>query len=192
MNKQILYIDMDGVTVDYTASELKNEPGFFLQMPPIKDAISSIKKLSKLFDIYFLSTAPWSNPNAWKEKRLWIEKHFGDQFNKRLILTHNKQLNKGDFLIDDRPHANGANQFEGDLLHFGSNEFKDWNAVVNYLCFEPIEIPEATMVYWSKKYKRFKNKEKAIAFFRKTRKQTPYANLYNNSGLQLYEVEYYV
>ena len=51
---------------------------------------------------------------------------------KRLILTHHKDLNRGDFLIDDRPN-NGAEQFEGEWLHFGSTAFPDWAAVLNYL-----------------------------------------------------------
>ncbi|MBB6463854.1 5' nucleotidase, NT5C type [Flammeovirga kamogawensis] len=192
MEKQILYIDMDGVTVDYKPSESKNEDGFFLDMPPINNAVASIKKLSKVFDIYFLSTAPWSNPNAWKEKRLWIEKHFGNDFKKRLILTHHKHLNKGDFLIDDRPYANGADKFEGDLIHFGSDLFKDWNSILNYLCFEVIDIPDMAFFYWDKKNKRFKNEEDAVSFFREIRKQTSCANLYDNSGLNLFEVEYYL
>ncbi|NLR93499.1 5' nucleotidase, NT5C type [Flammeovirga agarivorans] len=132
-NKKILYIDLDGVTVDYQPSENKTKEGFFLEMSPIENALTSIRKLASHYNVYFLSTAPWSNPNAWKEKRLWIEKHFGDDFKKRLILSHNKHLNKGDYLIDDRPHANGADQFEGELIHFGSEQFKDWQAVLNYL-----------------------------------------------------------
>ncbi|WP_281614945.1 hypothetical protein [Flammeovirga sp. SubArs3] len=132
-NKKILYIDLDGVTVDYQPSENKTKEGFFLEMSPIENALTSIRKLASHYNVYFLSTAPWSNPNAWKEKRLWIEKYFGDDFKKRLILSHNKHLNKGDYLIDDRPHANGADQFEGELIHFGSEQFKDWQAVLNYL-----------------------------------------------------------
>ena len=51
---------------------------------------------------------------------------------KRLILTHRRDLNKRDFLIDDRT-ANGAGEFEGELLHFGTERFPDWDAVVKYL-----------------------------------------------------------
>lgn len=51
---------------------------------------------------------------------------------KRLILTHHKNLNKGDFLIDDRD-KNGAKDFEGEHIWFGKPEFPDWKTVVDYL-----------------------------------------------------------
>jgi 5'(3')-deoxyribonucleotidase len=52
--------------------------------------------------------------------------------NRRLILTHRKDLLKGDYLIDDRPN-NGAEAFDGQLLKFGGDSYKDWNDVLNYL-----------------------------------------------------------
>ena len=51
---------------------------------------------------------------------------------KRLILSHHKELNHGDYLIDDRL-KNGADKFQGELIHFGSDKFPDWDAVVVYL-----------------------------------------------------------
>jgi len=41
-------------------------------------------------------------------------------------------LIKGDILIDDRPN-NGAKDFDGKWIQFGSEEFPDWNAVLHYL-----------------------------------------------------------
>ena len=35
--------------------------------------------------------------------------------------------------IDDRPHKCGAGNFSGELIHFGSPVFPDWDAVVEYL-----------------------------------------------------------
>ncbi len=51
---------------------------------------------------------------------------------KRLIITHNKDLNTGDLLIDDRAKW-GADRFEGKWIQFGSDEFPDWAPVVDYL-----------------------------------------------------------
>jgi len=91
---------------------------------------------NKHYDLYILSTAPWDNPNAWKQKRDWIGKYFGDKkkdvFYKKVILSHNKNLNKGDYLIDDRPH-NGTEHFEGEWIKFGSKKYPDWKAVTKYL-----------------------------------------------------------
>jgi len=60
------------------------------------------------------------------------KKYLGKNAYKRLILSHNKHLNIGDYLIDDRT-ANGAGQFRGEHIHFGSEKFPDWKAVLSYL-----------------------------------------------------------
>jgi 5'(3')-deoxyribonucleotidase len=138
---------MDNVIVDFPSAfdkvseekkrKFKNDmdeiPGIFAKMDPMPGAIEAYEKLSKKYDTYILSTAPWENPSAWSDKLDWVKKHLGDAAYKRLILSHNKNLNKGDYLIDDRPN-NGAKDFEGEWLHFGEgNRFPDWNAILKYL-----------------------------------------------------------
>ena len=44
----------------------------------------------------------------------------------------NLNLNIGDFLIDDRT-ANGAGQFTGEHIHFGTGKWKDWKSTLDYL-----------------------------------------------------------
>jgi 5'(3')-deoxyribonucleotidase len=106
INKQILYIDLDGVVADYdahkaiTTEEERQLKGFFEDLPIIEGSYNAISKLSEKYDIYFLSTSPWSNIYASSEKRIWLEKHFGDLAFKKLILSHNKGLLKGAYLID--------------------------------------------------------------------------------------------
>ena len=109
-------------------------PNIFRSLNPIDGAISSVNKLlnSPKYEVYFLSTAPWNNPSAWTDKRLWLEEQFGDIINRRLILTHRKDLLNGDILIDDRPN-NGAKDFNGHWIHFGSEKFPDWPSVINLL-----------------------------------------------------------
>jgi 5'(3')-deoxyribonucleotidase len=147
--KKILYVDMDNVLVDFPSgiakldSETKDKyldnyddvPSIFSLMVPMKDAISSFNLLAEKYDTYILSTAPWKNPSAWSDKLEWVKKHLGEKAYKRLIISHHKDLNKGDYLIDDR-EKNGAKDFEGELILFGSEKFKDWNAVKNYLLFD--------------------------------------------------------
>ena len=87
---------------------------------------------SPKFEVYFLSTAPWSNVHSWSEKRIWVEKHFGEHAFKKLILSHNKGLLRGDFLIDDRT-LNGVSEFKGEHIHFGTPEYPNWDAVLKYL-----------------------------------------------------------
>lgn len=143
--KKILYIDMDNVLVDFSSafsklsedtlkeydSRLDEVPNIFSLMEPMSGAIDAFNTLSEIFDTYILSTSPWENSSAWSDKLLWVKKYLGKNAHKRLILSHHKNLNSGDFLIDDRL-KNGADKFQGKHLHFGTEEFPDWNAVLDY------------------------------------------------------------
>ena len=61
-----------------------------------------------------------------------MEEKFGDKINRKLILTHQKDLVKVDMVIDDRPN-NGAKDFDGEWIHFGSKDFPDLSSVIKYL-----------------------------------------------------------
>ncbi|WP_198410855.1 5' nucleotidase, NT5C type [Microbacterium halophytorum] len=147
-----LYIDMDNTLVDFSARldgvdpAVRNRfrgredelPGLFALMPPMPGAIDAFHELADLFDTYILSTAPWGNPSAWQHKVEWVQIHFGidpgSPAYKRLILSHHKHLNRGDFLVDDRPGHNGADRFEGEVVPFGqTDEHRTWPDVVRYL-----------------------------------------------------------
>jgi len=144
-----LYIDMDNVLVDFPTGiaritdEQRNEfegrldevPGIFSLMDPMDGAVSAFNKLADRFDTYVLSTAPWENHTAWSDKLIWVKKHLGKKAYKRLILSHHKNLNSGDYLIDDRL-KNGADKFPGEHIHFGTDRFPNWETVCKYLLEE--------------------------------------------------------
>ena len=146
--RKILYIDMDNVLVDFEsgidrldertrvkfAGRYDEVPGIFGLMYPMPGAVDAYHTLAEAFDTYILSTAPWLNASAWSDKNLWVRDHLGDvdTVTKRLILTHHKHLNHGDFLVDDRPN-NGAQDFKGEWIEFGKGQWPDWPAVTSYL-----------------------------------------------------------
>jgi len=145
-----LHIDLDNTLVDFAArlpgidpaileryQDAYDEiPGIFALTPPVPGAIEAYRELATPFDTYILSTAPWRNLSAWQHKVEWVQLHLGvnpgTPAYKRLILSHHKQLNRGDFLVDDRSN-NGAAEFEGEWLRFGSERFPGWDAVLEYL-----------------------------------------------------------
>ncbi len=107
-------------------------PRIFLDLEPMDDAVQAVKRLSEYFDIYFLSSPFWELPESFMDKRIWLENHFGELAYKRLILSHRKDLSIGEFLVDDRI-ANGAGDFTGRHIHFGTESFPDWEYVEKYL-----------------------------------------------------------
>jgi 5'-nucleotidase len=143
--KEVIYVDMDGVVADFPKKwkrmygkelDLYQIPptpaGFYSDLEVIDGAFNAIEILSKYFDVYFLSTAEWNNISSWSDKRIWIDKHFGKYGYKKLILSHNKSLNIGRYLIDDRAIESNL-EFTGEFVHFGSDKFPNWNSVVTYI-----------------------------------------------------------
>jgi len=144
--QKILYVDMDNVLVHFSSSfgridpahhltykdRLDEVPGIFSQMDPVEGAVESYQLLSKYFDTYILSTSPWENPTAASDKFAWVKKYLGEYAKKRLILSHHKNLHYGDFLVDDRSN-NGASEFKGEWIQFGTPQFPDWRTVSEYL-----------------------------------------------------------
>lgn len=151
-SKPIVYIDMDGTLVDFAGYfktlELAGEPVpnpadshplVFAEAEPMPLALEAVAALHEHFDLYILTTSPWDNPSAPSQKLAWIKKHFGDTpgtpFYKKVIISHNKHLNYGDYLIDDRAHP----KFTGTQILFGKTDHpiisgcSDWQEVVDFL-----------------------------------------------------------
>ena len=145
-SKKIIYVDMDNVLVNFEsgieqldgatredyADRLDEVPGIFGLMVPMEKAIESYLELTKHFDVYILSTSPWENESALADKLRWVKKYLGEAAYKRLIFSHHKNLNRGDYLIDDRT-KNGVSKFSGEHIHFGTELFPDWETIIDYL-----------------------------------------------------------
>lgn len=183
MDKKTVYIDMDGVIVNFQSGidrlpeevraqfpgdkNIDEAEGIFGLMDPFDGAIEAVKRLaaSEKLDVFILSTAPWLNPSAWADKIKWIHTHFGldkdSPLYKRVILSHRKDLNKGDFLIDDRK-KNGVDRFAGRHIHFGkANEeeqcdgaFPDWASVTEFFEKEGLLHQAETGWDWGSDYER--------------------------------------
>jgi 5'(3')-deoxyribonucleotidase len=135
---------MDGVLANFKDPYLKallDNPmqpfpqsrwGFFLVLPEITDAISSFHMLSKKYDMWILTRPSIRNVNCYTEKAQWLIDHIGGDILNRTIMSCDKSLVKGDYLIDDQLEY-GQTEFEGELLHFGSEKFPNWKTVVEYL-----------------------------------------------------------
>ena len=138
--KKIIYIDLDNTLADYVGmakeqgldlSGAKRVEGFFRILKPMPGAIESYNKLAEHFDVYILSTAPWSNPHSLYEKILWVKQYLPTAY-KNVIFSHHKDLNRGDYLIDDSL-KNGAQDFHGQHIQIHSPAFPTWDDVLSYI-----------------------------------------------------------
>ena len=139
---------MDGVISDFENARIKNPlsrvspyigrpdkiPNIYKDLEPIEGAIDAVTKIlnNENFETFFLSTPPWDNPDAWTHKRLWIEKYFGKSARHKLILSARKDLNIGDYLIDDSRYR-GQPDFNGKWIEFGGKEYPNWKLVLEYI-----------------------------------------------------------
>jgi 5'(3')-deoxyribonucleotidase len=131
MEPKIVYFDMDGVLVDFDSGIAKldaetkekfkgqydNVPGIFDTMDPFLEMVAFFELLSQdpRYDCYLLSTPPWSAPSSWGDKGRWVKRYLPSA-TKRLILSHHKHLNRGDYLIDDSLHNKEG--FKGKFIHW--------------------------------------------------------------------------
>ena len=157
MEQAVVYVDLDGVLAEFpeslsdvdssiaescrrwcdeTGEHHSDFEGIFSTLKPIEGADEAINRLIQKFEVFILSTAPWKNVSSWSEKRIWVENYLPSLPKKKLILSYNKSLLRGKYLIDDR-RKNGAFEFGEEKgqewIHFGSVDFPDWETVLNYL-----------------------------------------------------------
>lgn len=90
-------------------NEVKYAAGFYRHMRPIEGALDGILELEdEGYDVWFCSSPEVFNVSCESDKKSWIVDHLGYDWAKRLILTRDKTLVRGDFLIDDRPDVFGV------------------------------------------------------------------------------------
>jgi 5'(3')-deoxyribonucleotidase len=116
---------------------------FFLNLDPVPGAQKAVFRLEKMgFDIYLLSQPFVLVPESYTEKVLWIQRYFPQLIHKN-ILTQNKGLNIGHYLIDNNPKK-WKEKFEkngGVFIHFpyGGYNLEEtgdpeqlWNQIVEF------------------------------------------------------------
>lgn len=84
--------------------EIQYSKNFYADLPIVAGCFEAISEMLALGYNVRICSAPSSKyENCVGEKYFWVEKHFGREFTRRIILTKDKTLIKGNFLIDDRP-----------------------------------------------------------------------------------------
>ena len=88
---------------------IMTDPGFYTRLEPIEGAKQALKAAVKEgHDVRIVSAPYISNPTCASDKIDWIVRHYGSRWASRLILTNDKTVVHGDFLIDDKPTITGS------------------------------------------------------------------------------------
>jgi len=88
--------------------EIQRSEGFFEKLPEINGCVKALHNLEKDFEV-FICTAPLlENPTCTNEKLKWVDMHLGGDWIRRTIITKDKTVIDGDFLIDDKPLITGV------------------------------------------------------------------------------------
>lgn len=148
--KKTIFFDLDGVVADFDEAAIRwgekvgidgeefkkkklyRQEGFYADLNLMDGAKEAIEKLDTVYNIAFVSAPSWDNPFSFTEKRIWIEKHFGTWSRKKMDLSFRKGHYIGHYLIDDRTKY-GAADFIGEHIMFGTEPFKTWKEVTDYL-----------------------------------------------------------
>lgn len=92
-------------------------PGFFRDLPVMKDSIEVLREMNLRYEIFIVSAAT-EFPNSLKDKLDWLMDNFPFFSWKQLTLCGDKRLVFGDFMIDD--HVRNLQHFNGKKYLFTS------------------------------------------------------------------------
>ena len=91
--------------------ELYSSSGFFQSIPPIAGAYSALHSMLELGWNVRICTSPIARyRHCIAEKFSWVEEHLGVEWVRRIVLTSDKTLVHGDWLVDDKPHITGSRE----------------------------------------------------------------------------------
>lgn len=97
----------------------------------LPSALKGYRYLLEYYNIYLVADAPTNSPQYAADMQSWVKDNIGVPAYNRLILTNQKNLLYGDYLIDAH-EDNGATEFMSTRLHFGDETFKTWDDVIEY------------------------------------------------------------
>ena len=123
--------------------QIKNLPGFYADLQPIAGAAEALREMVAEGHTVHICTSPWpTNPTCASDKLDWLEKYIGAGWAHRAVITSDKTLCRGDYLIDDRPDIVGAYTPEWEHIVFDApynqtvtdrRRMMDWSQWRNFI-----------------------------------------------------------
>jgi 5'-nucleotidase len=98
---------------------IKALKGFYWDLAPIPGGKEALEEMVAMGYDVSICTSPWvPNETCASDKLNWLEHHIGKGWGDRAIITGDKTVVRGDFLIDDRPEIKGIYPPEWEHLVF--------------------------------------------------------------------------
>lgn len=105
---------------------IMNAEDFYKVLKPIPGAREALNEMVAEGHDVRIVTSPWlSNPTCAADKIAWVEKHIGEGWAQRVVITRDKSVVLGDVIIDDKPHLDNADQAVWRHIYFTQNYNKD-------------------------------------------------------------------
>ena len=99
--------------------EIKSQKELTKNLEPVPGSVEALKEIKKKGHEVFICTSPLTKyETSVLEKYKWVEENFGYEWTKRIILTKDKTMIKGDILIDDNPEIKGLKDPEWEHIIF--------------------------------------------------------------------------
>ena len=92
----------------------------------------AVEVLAQSYEVHITASIDYDFPDRAVEAFRWCESNLGVPVWDRVEVCNHKNLILADFLIDAEPELNGAQDFMGTLVHFGSDAFKTWEDVLTF------------------------------------------------------------
>lgn len=83
--------------------EISYKEGFFLNLPPLPNAIESVKEIALYHQVFICTRPLLESEFCLQEKKRWVSEHLGAYFVQRMLFVTDKTLVHGNYLIDDNP-----------------------------------------------------------------------------------------
>lgn len=117
-------------------------PGFYADLEPIEGAAEALHAMVAAGHQVDICTSPWMpNPTCVRDKLDWLDRHIGDGWSSKAIITTDKTRIRGQVLIDDKPDIHGEFDPEWSQILFDQPynqnvnlprifEWSDWRTAV--------------------------------------------------------------
>jgi 5'(3')-deoxyribonucleotidase len=114
-------------------NRLDRIPEYYSLVSPMEGAVRKLHELNehKLIDWHIVSSISWKSPHLVEEKRVWVERHFGEIAKDRMIFTKRKDLLHGEYLVY-RHESKGVKEFPGKAMRFGEGQIPHWSHIVHH------------------------------------------------------------